>query len=158
MVGIALWHFTVLLPDNFAGGIIGAFLAAPVGAVAGGYALPAPGIPGENPPGLAEAFWALPGSVLGLRCPTSGDLAAAPVSAGRGEIVEQDRSAPSAPHLTCPPPLVITDRRLGRCVVMGVRGEVDIATVQQFECAGRCLLADGASVWSSTSPRRRSWI
>ena len=66
MVGIALWHFTVLLPDNFAGGIIGAFLAALVGAVVSGYALPAPGIPSENPPGLAEAFWALPGSVLGL--------------------------------------------------------------------------------------------
>ena len=66
MVGIALWHFTVLLPDNFAGGIIGAFLAALAGAVVSGYALPAPGIPSENPPGLGEAFWALPGSVLGL--------------------------------------------------------------------------------------------
>jgi anti-anti-sigma factor len=60
-----------------------------------------------------------------------------------GEVVEQDRCAPSP---TCPPPLVITDRRLGRCVVMGVRGEVDIATVQQFECAGRCILADGAKL------------
>jgi hypothetical protein len=66
MVGIALWHFTVLLPDNFAGGIIGAFLAALAGAVASGYALPAPGLPSETPPGLGEAFWALPGSVLGL--------------------------------------------------------------------------------------------
>jgi hypothetical protein len=66
MVGIALWHFTVLLPDNFAGGIIGAFLAALVGAVLSGYALPAPGLPAENPPGLSEAFWALPGSLLGL--------------------------------------------------------------------------------------------
>ncbi|HEX5856685.1 MAG TPA: hypothetical protein VFY91_01115 [Microbacterium sp.] len=66
MVGIALWHFTVLLPDNFAGGIIGAFLAALAGAVVSGYALPAPGIPSENPPGLGEAFWAVPGSVLGL--------------------------------------------------------------------------------------------
>jgi hypothetical protein len=66
MVGIALWHFTVLLPDNFAGGIIGAFLAALAGAVVSGYALPAPGIPSENPPGLGDAFWALPGSVLGL--------------------------------------------------------------------------------------------
>jgi hypothetical protein len=66
MVGIALWHFTVLLPDNFAGGIIGALLAALTGAVVSGYALPAPGIPSENPPGLGEAFWAVPGSVLGL--------------------------------------------------------------------------------------------
>ena len=28
LVGIALWHFTVLLPDRFHGGIIGAFLYA----------------------------------------------------------------------------------------------------------------------------------
>lgn len=66
MVGIALWHFTVLLPDNFAGGIIGGLLAALTGAVVSGYALPTPGIPSGNPPGLGEAFWAVPGSVLGL--------------------------------------------------------------------------------------------
>ena len=66
MVGIALWHFTVLLPDKFAGGIIGAFLAALFGALVSGYALPAPGLPTENPPGLSEAIWALPGSVLAL--------------------------------------------------------------------------------------------
>jgi uncharacterized membrane protein YeaQ/YmgE (transglycosylase-associated protein family) len=66
MVGIALWHFTVLLPDRFAGGIIGAFLAALVGALVSGYALPVPGLPAENPPGMAEAFWALPGSIIAL--------------------------------------------------------------------------------------------
>ena len=66
MVGIALWHFTVLLPDRFAGGIIGAFLAATAGALVSGYALPAPGLPTENPPGVGEAFWAVPGSVIAL--------------------------------------------------------------------------------------------
>jgi hypothetical protein len=66
MVGIALWHFTVLLPDRFAGGIIGALLAALAGALLSGYALPAPGLPTENPPGMAEAFWALPGSIVAL--------------------------------------------------------------------------------------------
>jgi len=66
MVGIALWHFTVLLPDRFAGGIIGAFLAALVGALVSGYALPVPGLPTENPPGMAEAVWALPGAVIAL--------------------------------------------------------------------------------------------
>jgi len=66
MVGIALWHFTVLLPDKFAGGIIGAFLAALLGAVVSGYGLPAPGLPTENPPGLSEAIWALPGSLVAL--------------------------------------------------------------------------------------------
>jgi hypothetical protein len=66
MVGIALWHFTVLLPDKFAGGIIGAFLAALAGAVATGYALPSPGIPTQNPPGLGEGLWAIPGSIVAL--------------------------------------------------------------------------------------------
>ncbi len=66
MVGIALWHFTVLLPDRFAGGIMGAFHAALAGAVVSGYALPAPGIPTANPPGIGEGLWALPGSILAL--------------------------------------------------------------------------------------------
>ena len=66
MVGIALWHFAVLVPDRFWGGIIGAFLAALAGAIVSGYLLPTPGIPGDNPPGLAAALWPLPGSVVGL--------------------------------------------------------------------------------------------
>ena len=66
MVGIALWHFTVLLPDRFAGGIIGAFIAALLGALLSGYALPAPGLPTGNPPGAGEALWAVPGSVIAL--------------------------------------------------------------------------------------------
>ena len=52
--------------DKFTGGIIGAFLAALLGALASGYALPAPGLPTENPPGLSEAIWALPGSLIAL--------------------------------------------------------------------------------------------
>jgi hypothetical protein len=32
MVGIALWHFAVLVPDRFWGAIIGAFLASLAGA------------------------------------------------------------------------------------------------------------------------------
>jgi multidrug efflux pump subunit AcrB len=28
MVGIAFWHFAVLVPDRFWGGIVGAFMAA----------------------------------------------------------------------------------------------------------------------------------
>lgn len=54
MVGIAIWHFTVLLPDRFYGGIIGAFLAALGGALLAGYMLPAPGVPDANPPGCKK--------------------------------------------------------------------------------------------------------
>jgi hypothetical protein len=66
MVGIAMWHFAVLVPDRFWGGIVGAFLASLAGGLLTGYALPAPGIPAENPPGVSEALWAIPGSILAL--------------------------------------------------------------------------------------------
>lgn len=66
MMGIAIWHGCALIPDRFYGGLIGAFLAAVVGAVASGYLLPVPGIPPHNPPGLAQALWPLPGCLLAL--------------------------------------------------------------------------------------------
>ena len=66
MVGIAFWHFAVLVPDRFVGGIIGAFLAALAGALVTGFLLPTPGIPTANPPGVQEALYAIPGSVIGL--------------------------------------------------------------------------------------------
>jgi hypothetical protein len=66
MVALALWHFTVLVPDRFWGGIIGALIAALVGGHATGFLLPAPGIPSAHPPGVAEALWAIPGSGLAL--------------------------------------------------------------------------------------------
>lgn len=66
MMGIAFWHFAVLVPDRFWGGIIGAFLAAVAGALASGYLLPAPGVPADNPPGVGEALWAIPGSIAAL--------------------------------------------------------------------------------------------
>jgi hypothetical protein len=66
MVGIAFWHFAVLVPDRFVGGIIGAFVAALAGALATGFLLPTPGIPTANPPGVEEALYAIPGSLVGL--------------------------------------------------------------------------------------------
>jgi uncharacterized membrane protein YeaQ/YmgE (transglycosylase-associated protein family) len=45
MIGVAVWHACILVPDRFYGGIIGAFLAAVTGALVTGYLLPAPGIP-----------------------------------------------------------------------------------------------------------------
>jgi uncharacterized membrane protein YeaQ/YmgE (transglycosylase-associated protein family) len=66
MVGIALWHFAVLVPDRFLGGIIGAFLAALSGALLTGLLLPTPGIPVDNPPGVGEALWAIPGALIAL--------------------------------------------------------------------------------------------
>lgn len=66
MVGIAIWHFAVLVPDRFRGGIIGAFLAALLGALASGYALPEPGLPAANPPGMQTGLYAVPGALGAL--------------------------------------------------------------------------------------------
>jgi uncharacterized membrane protein YeaQ/YmgE (transglycosylase-associated protein family) len=66
MIGVALWHFSVLVPDRFYGGVIGALIAAVGGALVSGYLLPDPGIPSHNPPGLMQALWPLPGALLAL--------------------------------------------------------------------------------------------
>ena len=66
LIGMALWHFSVLVPDRFWGGIIGAFGAAVAGALLSGYLLPEPGIPASNPPGTGAALWAMPGSLIAL--------------------------------------------------------------------------------------------
>ena len=66
MVGLAFWHFAVLVPDRFHGGIVGAFLAAWIGALVTGFLLPTPGIPTANPPGVGEALWAVPGALAAL--------------------------------------------------------------------------------------------
>jgi uncharacterized membrane protein YeaQ/YmgE (transglycosylase-associated protein family) len=66
MIGVALWHLAVLVPDRFYGGIVGALVAAVAGALVSGYLLPAPGIPLDNPPGVSEALWPLPGSLIAL--------------------------------------------------------------------------------------------
>jgi uncharacterized membrane protein YeaQ/YmgE (transglycosylase-associated protein family) len=66
MIGLATWHFSVLVPDRFWGGIIGAFAAAVAGALLSGYLLPEPGIPASNPTGTGTAVWAMPGSLIAL--------------------------------------------------------------------------------------------
>jgi len=66
MVGVAFWHFSVLVPDRFYGGVIGALVAAVAGALLSGYLLPSPGIPAHSPPGLTAAVWPIPGSIVVL--------------------------------------------------------------------------------------------
>lgn len=66
MMGIALWHFTIFVPDRFPGGIIGALVAAWVGALASGFLLDGLTISSHNPPGLRHALYAMPGAVLAL--------------------------------------------------------------------------------------------
>ncbi len=65
-MGIAIWHFTVFVPDRFRGGIVGAFLAAWAGAmVSGAIAQIAIG-QSIGQTDLATALYAVPGALAGL--------------------------------------------------------------------------------------------
>jgi hypothetical protein len=65
-VGLALWHFTVFVPDRFWGGIVGALLGAVAGAmISGGIAQIASGRTiGDTD--LGTALVAIPGTLVGL--------------------------------------------------------------------------------------------
>jgi len=66
MMSIALWHFTIWLPDRFYGGIVGALLAAVAGAALFGLAVSGFTIPGRHDTHIAQALEAIPGCLIGL--------------------------------------------------------------------------------------------
>ena len=66
MMGIAIWHFAVFVPDRFWGGIVGAFLVAIAGAAIFGFLVSGLTVPGRNDTDLAEALIAVPGAVIAL--------------------------------------------------------------------------------------------
>jgi ABC-type Fe3+ transport system permease subunit len=65
-MGIALWHFTVFLPDRFWQGIIGAFIGAVVGALVVGAIIEAIIGRGLGNTDVGTALMAVPGVVIGL--------------------------------------------------------------------------------------------
>ena len=66
MVGLAIWHFTVFLPDNFMGGIVGAFCGAVIGAIVFGVAVNGGSVPGESGTDFVTGVEAIPGALIGL--------------------------------------------------------------------------------------------
>ena len=66
MVGLAVWHFTVFVPDRFWGGIVGAFLGALFGSVLFGVLIHGLSIPGRNDTELITAVEAIPGALIGM--------------------------------------------------------------------------------------------
>ena len=66
MMGIALWHFTVFVPDRFWGGIVGAFLGALFGAIIIGLAVNGFTVPGQDDTTLASAIEAVPDGLTGI--------------------------------------------------------------------------------------------
>ena len=66
MMGIALWHFTVFVPDRFWGGIVGAFIVAILGAVVFGFLANGLTVPGRDDTELVQALIAIPGALIAL--------------------------------------------------------------------------------------------
>jgi hypothetical protein len=65
-MGIALWHFTVFLPDRFWQGIVGAFLGSVIGAVVFGAITEVASGKGLGDTDVVTALTAIPGVVIGL--------------------------------------------------------------------------------------------
>ena len=66
MTAIALWHFTIFLPDRWWSGIVGAFAGSVLGSVILGLIIHAGSIPGQNDTDFLTALESVPGAALGM--------------------------------------------------------------------------------------------
>jgi hypothetical protein len=71
MMGLAIWHYTIFLPDRFWGGIVGAFCGSLVGAVVVGLVIygvkvSSLRIPGERATNIGVVLYAVPGALIGI--------------------------------------------------------------------------------------------
>lgn len=66
IMGIALWHFTVFVPDRFWQGIVGAFLGAVIGSVVFGLIVQEASGKSLGDTDVSTALLAIPGTLIGL--------------------------------------------------------------------------------------------
>jgi hypothetical protein len=66
MMGLAIWHFTIFLPDRFWGGIVGAFVGALIGAIVCGLVVNGLTVPGQDDTHVLQALEAIPGTLIGI--------------------------------------------------------------------------------------------
>ncbi len=71
LTGLAIWHFTIWLPDRFWGGIVGALLGSLTGAIIIGLVIYAAesssfAVPGQKATNVAVVLYAAPGALLGI--------------------------------------------------------------------------------------------
>jgi hypothetical protein len=71
IMGLAIWHYTIFLPDRFWGGIVGAFIGSIVGSVVVGLAIygikvSALKVPGEKATDIGVVLYAVPGALIGM--------------------------------------------------------------------------------------------
>ena len=65
-IGIALWHFTVFVPDRFWQGIVGAFLGSVLGAIVFGLIVQEASGKSLGDTDIGTALIAVPGVLIGL--------------------------------------------------------------------------------------------
>lgn len=65
-MGIALWHFTVFLPDRFWQGIVGAFLGSVLGSIVFGLIVQEASGKSLGNTDLSTALISIPGVLIGL--------------------------------------------------------------------------------------------
>ena len=66
MMGLAVWHFTVFVPDRFVGGIVGAFLAAIAGSVIFGLLVSGLSVPSRDDVSVLTSLIGVPGAAIGM--------------------------------------------------------------------------------------------
>jgi ABC-type Fe3+ transport system permease subunit len=71
MMGLAVWHYTIWLPDRFWGGIVGALLGSIAGSIVLGLIIysvkvSALKVPGEKATDIAVVLYAVPGALVGM--------------------------------------------------------------------------------------------
>lgn len=66
LIALAIWHFTVFVPDRFAGGIVGAFGIAIIGGILGGLALSGFEMPSRDATDVGTVVLGIPGTLIAL--------------------------------------------------------------------------------------------
>ena len=71
IMGLAIWHFTIWLPDRFWGGIVGALIGSLVGSIVVGLIIygvkvSALRVPGEKATDIGIVLYAIPGALIGM--------------------------------------------------------------------------------------------
>lgn len=66
VMGLALWHFSIWLPDRFYGGIVGALLGAIIGGFVSGVLIAGFSFPGRHATHLSTPLEAIPGAIVGM--------------------------------------------------------------------------------------------
>jgi len=71
IMGLAIWHFTIFLPDRFWGGIVGAFIGSIAGAIVVSLIIysvkvSALRVPGKHATDVGVVLYAVPGALVGI--------------------------------------------------------------------------------------------